>query len=1300
MEEEIIEVKEASVLLFVDNKSFVPCDLSIESGVLVLINCKTDEMDTYALENTEEYSITRGTRGELTTLLVKVPRRVLELSHEDEELLTRIESWISDAMKGVGFEYGTMTLSDTPRDGMVKRDSNTVHGHLGEVRRRPTGSITSPRSPKYNTEGADRLRLGESSSIKDLINKSRERKEKEEREERDRQASQPQPIKTESPTAPLSPRGVMHAEDMTASDGSGTSKRLGKSRDSGKRKDNIRMKSEKFVGLPERLLASAGEQSPSQSRPEDSPGKTAAPKGEKKKERSSRGSESLRIHKKINSGLVSLDSLFAEPSDKEKEKDSNLSENVSRALKDNTGSQTVSGKFSSKLTGFGGRPDSNKEKQMRKGLAGFFDEPPTLIKADTDFPRVASNIIFETLPDVDDVFSYSEGGERDYQATLLYKNSKKNELHVSIKDSLSSLPEDLHTPTGTSSPPLSTSNPAISKSAVTSQSNSPPTELDEEQGVKRKFIAREMFTTEKSYLESLRVGHQSYQLVLVPKASLFGETEARILSIFGTWENILAFHEKFFAKLEVIVDNMTTSGGAASGLGDFWNFHIPFLAMYAPYAEKYAENFKFFCSLEKKHSKFKAEVDACHLASKFSLRLNDLLIVPVQRIPRYVLLVTDYLKNTPATHPDFVPLTQALKNLSEIAVNVNEAIRKRDNVIRFQELCKEGIDLGKFSKSTNHFIRDGVVKVVVRKWAELQLKSPSGGLATTSLEFPSAGETDSSASSSASGTTTLSINSALSPLGTNEKRGKAKEKVRNAQHWFLFNDVFIHVKQRLVTSDIKESASVPLSLCWLSHEGRMTKLRLPNEELLFEDPEWEGILEQAIVSATHSATQETRTPHLLKYIENNPLGYRVAEYRSELTGHYIGQYLDGRRHGLGKWVHKGNVYKGEWKDDLFHGKGRLKYCTGGVCYGTWDAGRQSGLCKFKQADGTVGLGYWVNGVRQGYGTIIWPNKDSYQGNWKRDRWHGLGRLTCHSGLIYVGHFDKNTFHGVGKLSLPNGMSYEGHFERGLRSGKGKMTYSDGSTYIGAFENGAFNGAGLLTRTKGEVYNGWFVNDLFEGVGELTYPDGSIYLGEFKRNLRWGKGKMTFSHLNNTVYEGEWEMDLRHGNGQMQQDGNVFVGTWVNDKMDGGFSVTYADGGKFDGLYVNGQKSKGKYVINEKDYCISSYDGDFSKGLISGKGTMVFGNGKSCKGTFDSGTFHGLCNISIPLNAEKTLLQVSSFSHDTMDGQVTFTSAEKEDELGGMCMANQLITPDTYKLNVEPSASPFPSRGLALMGYFG
>jgi hypothetical protein len=62
---------------------------------------------------------------------------------------------------------------------------------------------------------------------------------------------------------------------------------------------------------------------------------------------------------------------------------------------------------------------------LRSSAAGCF----TL----SDFVRVATNIVFESLPDVEDAFSYSEGGAVDYMATQLYKNSKKNEL-ASTKD--------------------------------------------------------------------------------------------------------------------------------------------------------------------------------------------------------------------------------------------------------------------------------------------------------------------------------------------------------------------------------------------------------------------------------------------------------------------------------------------------------------------------------------------------------------------------------------------------------------------------------------------------------------------------------------------------------------------------------------------------------------------------------------------------------------------------------------------------------------------------------------------------
>jgi hypothetical protein len=83
------EIKEAKVLLWND-KVFEEYELSIESGVLVIINSKTDEMNTFTLENTDEYSVSRSNRSDLVTLLIKVPRKVIEISHKDVTVLDNV----------------------------------------------------------------------------------------------------------------------------------------------------------------------------------------------------------------------------------------------------------------------------------------------------------------------------------------------------------------------------------------------------------------------------------------------------------------------------------------------------------------------------------------------------------------------------------------------------------------------------------------------------------------------------------------------------------------------------------------------------------------------------------------------------------------------------------------------------------------------------------------------------------------------------------------------------------------------------------------------------------------------------------------------------------------------------------------------------------------------------------------------------------------------------------------------------------------------------------------------------------
>lgn len=56
---------------------------------------------------------------------------------------------------------------------------------------------------------------------------------------------------------------------------------------------------------------------------------------------------------------------------------------------------------------------------------------------------------------------------------------------------------------------------------------------------------------------------------------------------------------------------------------------------------------------------------------KGKLGLDQLLIKPVQKIPRYELLIQRLLKHTDTTHPDFELLQAAQKEVHELVVKIN-----------------------------------------------------------------------------------------------------------------------------------------------------------------------------------------------------------------------------------------------------------------------------------------------------------------------------------------------------------------------------------------------------------------------------------------------------------------------------------------------------------------------------------------------------------------------------------------------------------------------------------------------------
>jgi len=57
----------------------------------------------------------------------------------------------------------------------------------------------------------------------------------------------------------------------------------------------------------------------------------------------------------------------------------------------------------------------------------------------------------------------------------------------------------------------------------------------------------------------------------------------------------------------------------------------------------------------------------------------------------------------------------------------------------------------------------------------------------------------------------------------------------------------------------------------------------------------------------------------------------------------------------------GNMYEGEWKDNLYHGHGTMTYSNGDKYIGEWEEGKYHGKGKYIYADGSVLEGLWESG---------------------------------------------------------------------------------------------------------------------------------------------------------------------------------------------------------------------------------------------------------------------------------------------------------------------------------------------------
>jgi len=93
--------------------------------------------------------------------------------------------------------------------------------------------------------------------------------------------------------------------------------------------------------------------------------------------------------------------------------------------------------------------------------------------------------------------------------------------------------------------------------------------------------------------------------------------------------------------------------------------------------------------------------------------------MPVQRVPRYVMLLADFLKRTEESHPDFRSLSDSLLKMKSVADAINAAMKNSDKMRKFFEIEKlfEGVQIngGDLIQAHRNFVMEGPILKQCRK---------------------------------------------------------------------------------------------------------------------------------------------------------------------------------------------------------------------------------------------------------------------------------------------------------------------------------------------------------------------------------------------------------------------------------------------------------------------------------------------------------------------------------------------------------------------------------------------------------
>ncbi|KAJ8007026.1 hypothetical protein DPEC_G00113300 [Dallia pectoralis] len=239
-----------------------------------------------------------------------------------------------------------------------------------------------------------------------------------------------------------------------------------------------------------------------------------------------------------------------------------------------------------------------------------------------------------------------------------------------------------------------------------------------EDEVKRKkvvHIAQEIMSSEKVFVDVLKLLHIDFRDAVAKATRQNGKAvvEERILTqILYYLPQLYQLNKDLLHELEERVAHW----GDHQRLADIFVQKGPYLKMYSTYIRQFDNNVALLDEQCRKNPGFSTVVREFETSPRCaSLALKHYLLKPVQRIPQYQLLLTDYLKNLPVDSSDYKDTQAALGIVKEVANHANDIMKQGDN---FQKLMQIQYSLNgqhEIVQPGRVFLKEGTLMKLSRK---------------------------------------------------------------------------------------------------------------------------------------------------------------------------------------------------------------------------------------------------------------------------------------------------------------------------------------------------------------------------------------------------------------------------------------------------------------------------------------------------------------------------------------------------------------------------------------------------------